>query len=289
MIALDADAAAGVAKSLHARLPSPATLTIFGAAGDLTKRLIVPALYHLVRAGKLPDGFAIIGVDHNDQTTEGWCQNLTEMMQADARGSDRQGGTIDEQAWSWLVRRMHYVRGDFTQAAEGHGQRVVLSGDHRSVLWARDRAARPRRTHPAVRESMAAGDHRKAFRARPSLGRGPQRSAPQGAVRGPDLSHRSLPRQGNGPEYPGTALRQRHLRAAVEPRPYRPCPDHGRRDSRRRGPRSLLREDRRIAGHGAEPSVSAPCHDRHGAADLIRCGCRARQEDGAVPGNSSPL
>jgi glucose-6-phosphate 1-dehydrogenase len=115
MIALDADAAAGVAKSLHARLPSPATLTIFGAAGDLTKRLIVPALYHLVRGGKLPDGFAIIGVDHNDQTTEGWCQNLTEMMQAAARGSDRQGGTIDEQAWSWLIRRMHYVRGDFTQ------------------------------------------------------------------------------------------------------------------------------------------------------------------------------
>ena len=115
MIALDADAAAGVAKSLHGRLPSPATLTIFGAAGDLTKRLIVPALYHLVRGGKLPDGFAIIGVDHNDQTTEGWCQNLTEMMQAAARGSDRQGGTIDEQAWSWLIRRMHYVRGDFTQ------------------------------------------------------------------------------------------------------------------------------------------------------------------------------
>ena len=115
MIALDADAAAGMAKGLPARLPSPATMTIFGAAGDLTKRLIVPALYNLVQAGKLPDGFAIIGVDHNDQTTEGWCQNLTEMMQAAARGSDRHGGTIDEQAWSWLIRRMHYVRGDFTQ------------------------------------------------------------------------------------------------------------------------------------------------------------------------------
>jgi hypothetical protein len=37
------------------------------------------------------------------------------MMQAAARGSDRHGGTIDEQAWSWLIRRMHYVRGDFTQ------------------------------------------------------------------------------------------------------------------------------------------------------------------------------
>ena len=95
----------------------PATLTIFGAGGDLTKRLIVPALYNLVRAGKLPDDFAIIGVDHNDQTTEEWRQSLTEMMQAFTRagGREQQGEAIDEQAWSWLIRRMHYMRGDFTQ------------------------------------------------------------------------------------------------------------------------------------------------------------------------------
>jgi glucose-6-phosphate 1-dehydrogenase len=110
MIALDADAATGAAKSFPSRVPSPATMTIFGAGGDLTKRLVVPALYNLVRAGKLPDDFAIIGVDHNDQTTEGWCQNLTEMMQAATRGR-----TLDEEAWSWLIRRMHYMRGDFTQ------------------------------------------------------------------------------------------------------------------------------------------------------------------------------
>src|SRR6516165_12395614 len=48
----------------------PAIFVIFGAGGDLTKRLVIPALYHLVQARKLPDRFAIIGVDHNDQTTE---------------------------------------------------------------------------------------------------------------------------------------------------------------------------------------------------------------------------
>ena len=109
--------AATIAKCFPDHRPSPATMAIFGAAGDLTKRLIVPALYNLVRGGKLPDGFAIIGIDHNDQTTEEWCQSLTEMMQAFARagGRERQGGAIDQQAWSWLVRRMHYMRGDFTQ------------------------------------------------------------------------------------------------------------------------------------------------------------------------------
>jgi glucose-6-phosphate 1-dehydrogenase len=57
-------------KAPRGRQSQSATLMIFGAGGDLTKRLVVPALYRLVQARKLPDRFAIIGVDHNDQTTE---------------------------------------------------------------------------------------------------------------------------------------------------------------------------------------------------------------------------
>ena len=63
-------AAVTAATTLPGHRAPPATLTIFGAGGDLTKRLVVPALYNLVRAGKLPDDFAIIGVDHADLTTE---------------------------------------------------------------------------------------------------------------------------------------------------------------------------------------------------------------------------
>jgi glucose-6-phosphate 1-dehydrogenase len=112
------EAAVTAATTLPGHPAPPATLTIFGAGGDLTKRLVVPALYNLVRAGKLPDDFAIIGVDHGDQTTEGWCQSLTEMMQALTRvgAREHQVEAIDEQAWSWLIRRMRYLRGDFTQA-----------------------------------------------------------------------------------------------------------------------------------------------------------------------------
>jgi glucose-6-phosphate 1-dehydrogenase len=94
----------------------PAVMTIFGAAGDLTKRLVVPALYSLVRAGKLPDEFAIIGIDIADLTTEGWRQSLAEMIGAFAGGgAGNFQEAIDEQAWSWLTRRMHYLRGDFAQ------------------------------------------------------------------------------------------------------------------------------------------------------------------------------
>jgi glucose-6-phosphate 1-dehydrogenase len=112
MTTISADAAATV-ECLSARQPSSATMTIFGAGGDLTKRLIMPALYNLVRADRLPDGFAIIGIDHNDRTTDAWRQSLTETMQTFARTGKGEG--IDEQAWSWLVGRMHYMRGDFNQ------------------------------------------------------------------------------------------------------------------------------------------------------------------------------
>src|SRR5262249_44217329 len=41
----------------------PCAMVIFGGGGDLTKRLIMPALYNLVMAKRLPDGFRIVGID----------------------------------------------------------------------------------------------------------------------------------------------------------------------------------------------------------------------------------
>src|SRR5262249_49597985 len=72
--------------------------------------------------GKLPDDFAIIGVDHNDLTTEEWCRNLTEMMQAftHAGGGERQGGAIDQQGGAPLSPRLPYIRGGFLEAPNIH-------------------------------------------------------------------------------------------------------------------------------------------------------------------------
>ena len=48
----------------------PCAMVIFGAGGDLTKRLVVPALYNLARTKVLPENFALIGVAHGERTTE---------------------------------------------------------------------------------------------------------------------------------------------------------------------------------------------------------------------------
>ena len=44
------------------RIPEAGVLVIFGASGDLTKRKLLPALFHLRQQGLLPKEFAIVGV-----------------------------------------------------------------------------------------------------------------------------------------------------------------------------------------------------------------------------------
>jgi len=48
------------------RIPEPAVVVIFGASGDLTKRKLLPALFHLEQQGLLPKELAIVGVARRD-------------------------------------------------------------------------------------------------------------------------------------------------------------------------------------------------------------------------------
>ena len=59
------------------REPSgPCLMVIFGAAGDLTKRKLMPALYNLAKAQLLPKEFAVVGVARNEMTTEVFREKL---------------------------------------------------------------------------------------------------------------------------------------------------------------------------------------------------------------------
>ena len=55
---------------------NPCAMVIFGASGDLTSRLVVPALYNMRRSGLLPDNFALIGVNHGSDSDVIWKRNL---------------------------------------------------------------------------------------------------------------------------------------------------------------------------------------------------------------------
>ena len=92
-------------------------IVIFGAFGDLTKRLVMPALYNLARTKALPDNFALIGVDMAEGTAESWATHLHDMLESFVgnASSEFNVDSIDEDVWKGLAARMSYVRGDITK------------------------------------------------------------------------------------------------------------------------------------------------------------------------------
>ncbi|HEY6432075.1 MAG TPA: glucose-6-phosphate dehydrogenase [Acetobacteraceae bacterium] len=91
-------------------------MVIFGAHGDLTKRLLVPALYNLSRTGLIPEHFAIVGVDLAKDTAEGWSASLRAMLQSFVGNpaSESRIDKIDDTAWNRLAGCMSYIQGDLS-------------------------------------------------------------------------------------------------------------------------------------------------------------------------------
>jgi glucose-6-phosphate 1-dehydrogenase len=88
----------------------PCTVVIFGAAGDLTSRLVVPALYNMRRTGLLSDNFSVIGFNHGKMADNAWKKSLHTALE---RYVSNAGAKLDEDAWGWLSSQMSYHAGDF--------------------------------------------------------------------------------------------------------------------------------------------------------------------------------
>jgi glucose-6-phosphate 1-dehydrogenase len=99
-----------------AKPPGPCAMVIFGAGGDLTKRLLVPALYNLATTGLLPEHFELIGVDLADLDADKWRDSLHTMMESfvGKAASESRLDKIDEKTWKRLTGRMTYLKGDFS-------------------------------------------------------------------------------------------------------------------------------------------------------------------------------
>jgi len=94
----------------HKAPPPPCAIVIFGANGDLTKRLIIPALYNLARTKLLPPSLALVGVDHNKKTSEEWKGQLKDFL---AETLTKNNEEVDESLWQQVARSMTFLSGDF--------------------------------------------------------------------------------------------------------------------------------------------------------------------------------
>jgi glucose-6-phosphate 1-dehydrogenase len=92
--------------------PGPSALVILGASGDLTRRKLLPAIYELARAHRLPPRFSIIGIAKSSLDDEAFREqfraSLKEFAQVDASG--------DPVAES-LAAHMRYLSGDLSDPA----------------------------------------------------------------------------------------------------------------------------------------------------------------------------
>ena len=61
-------------------IPKAAVFVILGGGGDLTWRKLIPALYNLFLDSRMPEHFAVLGMDRGEMSDEAFRLHLREGM-----------------------------------------------------------------------------------------------------------------------------------------------------------------------------------------------------------------
>src|SRR4029079_7543725 len=91
--------------------PGPCALVIFGASGDLTKRKLLPSLYHLAKSHLLPRDFAVVGTASTEYSSQAFRDKLR------AELPEFLEGALEAPEWKQLEERLYYVPGNFDDPA----------------------------------------------------------------------------------------------------------------------------------------------------------------------------
>jgi glucose-6-phosphate 1-dehydrogenase len=102
------------------RTPDPCVVVIFGASGDLTKRKLLPALYHLEQSGLLPKDFAVVGVARRP---------LEQSFAQDMKEGIISGGGVenDDVKLDPFVKRIQYHAMNFDDASGYDSLKTMLA------------------------------------------------------------------------------------------------------------------------------------------------------------------
>ncbi|HSL91618.1 MAG TPA: hypothetical protein VK863_03125, partial [Candidatus Limnocylindrales bacterium] len=99
----------------RAGLPPPCLLVIFGASGDLTRRLLIPDLFGLYRERLLPEAFAVLGVSRTGYSDD----TFRNLLKDGAREHGREG--FDAARWEAFAARLFYHPADLENPASYPG------------------------------------------------------------------------------------------------------------------------------------------------------------------------
>jgi glucose-6-phosphate 1-dehydrogenase len=133
------------AVSQPARHLPPTVFVLYGATGDLAKRMILPAFFELAQRGLLPAEWRLIGSGRGDLTDDEFRLHVHDALtefgplgQADDAATD---AADDEQAWREFAGQTHFAGGGFDAGEPGAMLEVVgaardeLGGDPQIVHY----------------------------------------------------------------------------------------------------------------------------------------------------------
>ena len=100
----------------------PCTYVIFGATGNLSQKKLMPALYHLEQAGRLPEGMRVLGVGRRDWDDEVWRKTVEDWLTPRARAG------LDPEVFKRFRERLFFFQGDINDETSFPRLQIMLNG-----------------------------------------------------------------------------------------------------------------------------------------------------------------
>ncbi len=126
-------------------------LLLFGATGDLARRMLIPSLYALHDDGLLPDGLKIVGTARSVLDDQAFHKLATDALNEFLPGHDRDGAAIPA-----FLERLSYQPLDILSGPDGFAKLAEKLGDTSSGL-AIYLSTAPKLFEPTIRGLEAAG------------------------------------------------------------------------------------------------------------------------------------
>lgn len=97
------------------KVAPPGTFVIFGGGGDLTKRLLMPAIYNLACNGLLNEDFRVIVVDWAEMTDEALIEQFHTFIGDFVKKRGINAAELQQDVWDRLTQNIRYLRGSFEE------------------------------------------------------------------------------------------------------------------------------------------------------------------------------
>ena len=92
---------------------APTVFVLYGATGDLARRMVLPAFFQLAQHGLLPDDWRLIGSGRGERSDEEFVEHVHDAL-------EEFGPSPDEGPWDDFAKRLRFAGGGFT--ADDPGQ-----------------------------------------------------------------------------------------------------------------------------------------------------------------------